>query len=103
MKSHRREIKHILAAGVVLAGVGLAVRRVAADAPAGRYTIANGTVYDTKTRLTWQQGVSSTVHTWAGGASYCTGNVGGLPGTGWRVPSLTELQTIVDDSRSSPA
>ena len=35
--------------------------------------------------------------------SYCTGNAGALPGSGWRLPSKTELQTIVDDSQHNPA
>jgi hypothetical protein len=72
-----------------------------ANAPAGRYTTANGTVYDTKTKLTWQQAVSSAAYTWADAKTYCSGL--SLEGTGWRLPTAKELQTIVDESRSNPA
>jgi hypothetical protein len=95
-----------MAAGsLALAGLLLfaAVRPSAADAPAGRFTSAAGTVTDTKTGLVWHQGVPSGTYTWADAGTYCTSNTAGLPGSGWRLPSLTELQTIVDDSRSLPA
>jgi len=72
-----------------------------ANAPAGRYTTANGTVYDTKTKLTWQQTVASGTYNWAGAKTYCAGL--SLNGTGWRLPTIKELQTIVDDSRTNPA
>ncbi|MBN2575724.1 MAG: DUF1566 domain-containing protein [Deltaproteobacteria bacterium] len=87
-----------MAAVSVLAGLTLLAR---ADAPAGRYTIANGTVYDTRTKLTWQQAVPSTTYTWANAKTYCAGLP--LPGTGWRLPTAKELQTIVDESRSAPS
>jgi hypothetical protein len=67
-----------------------------ATAPAGRYAIANGTVYDTQTKLTWQQVTSMSSYTWADAKTYCSGL--SLDGTGWRVPAIGELQTIVDDS-----
>jgi hypothetical protein len=87
-----------IAAVLVLAGLTLLAR---ADAPAGRYTIANGTVYDTKTKLTWQQTVPSSTYTWANAKTYCSGL--SLAGTGWRLPTAKELQTIVDESRTSPS
>ena len=64
--------------------------------PPARYTIANDTVYDTQTQLTWQQAVPTTTHTWADAKTYCSEL--SLNGTGWRVPGIGELQTIVDDS-----
>jgi len=67
-----------------------------ATAPAGRYTISGGTVYDTKTRLTWQQTLSTTTYTWADAQSYCASLP--LAGGGWRVPSVKELLTLVDFS-----
>jgi hypothetical protein len=67
-----------------------------ASAPAGRYAIANGTVQDTQTKLTWQQVISTSLYTWADANTYCAGL--SLDGTGWRVPAIGELQTIVDDS-----
>ena len=83
-----------------------------ANAPAGRYVVTsggpdagtgNGTVYDTKTKLTWQQTVSSTSYSWADAKTYCAGVGASLGGTGWRLPTCKELQTIVDDSWIAPA
>jgi hypothetical protein len=87
---------------IVVAGLVIAVRRGAADAPPGQYTISNGTVADNKTGLVWQQVGSASTYTWPDAGTYCTSNTAGLPGTGWRLPSLNELQSIVDDSRQGP-
>jgi hypothetical protein len=69
-----------------------------ASAPAGRYTISAGTVYDTKTRLTWQQGFSASTMAWADAKTYCAGIGSTLAGTGWRLPTVKELGTLVDNS-----
>jgi hypothetical protein len=70
--------------------------RSSASAPSARYTIANGTVYDTATKLTWEQVISTSSYTWVDAKTYCSGL--SLNGTGWRLPAIGELQTIVDDS-----
>ena len=76
---------------VALATVAF-TRSADANAPAGRYTTSSGTVYDTKTKLTWQQAVAPGTYAWAGAKAYCAGlNLGG---TGWRLPTIKELQTI---------
>jgi Protein of unknown function (DUF1566) len=78
-----------------------------ANAPAGQYVVTaggtgNGTVYDTKSKLTWQQTVSSTTYyTWAAAKTYCAGVGASLGGTGWRLPTLKELQSLVDYSQST--
>jgi hypothetical protein len=72
-----------------------------ADAPTGHYNNANGTVYDTKTKLTWQEPGPSTPYTWTEAKTYCAGL--SLDGTGWRLPTVKELLTIVDESRRNPA
>ena len=71
----------------------------------GRYSYpATGTVYDTKTKLTWQQTVDSPgQYLWADTKAYCAALGATLGGTGWRAPTLTELQTLVDESRSDPS
>jgi hypothetical protein len=75
-----------------------------ADAPAGRYTVTGGTVYDSKTKLTWQQAVpATTYYTWAAAKTYCGGVGAILGGTGWRLPTRNELLTIVDYSRTNPS
>jgi len=85
---------------VALATVAF-TRSADANAPAGRYTTTGGTVYDTKTKLTWQQAVAPGTYTWAGAKTYCSGlNLGD---TGWRLPTVKELQTIVDDSQKNPS
>jgi hypothetical protein len=72
-----------------------------ASAPAGRYTTTGGTVFDTKTKLTWQQTVPAATYAWAPAQTYC--KTLSLAGTGWRLPTRKELQTIVDYSQSNPA
>jgi Protein of unknown function (DUF1566) len=84
-------------------------RSVDAAAPAGHYVVSagsgtdNGTVYDTKSKLTWQQTVSSTTYTWAAAKTYCAGVGTSLGGTGWRLPTMKELYSLVDSqSTTSP-
>jgi hypothetical protein len=84
-------------AAVWLAG-SLDVRPVSANAPPDRYTHTSDTEYDTKTRLTWQKAPDPTPVTYGAAVSYCLGL-----GSGWRMPTLKELQTIVDDSRVDPS
>lgn len=72
-----------------------------ADAPQGRYTISNGIVYDTKTKLFWEQVVSPATFDWTGAKTYCA--MLNHDGMGWRLPSMKELQTIVDEKRYGAA
>lgn len=74
-----------------------------AAAPAGHFTIgtgaALGTVHDNETSLTWQQGVSPSTQTQAASITYCTSLA--LAGGGWRLPTVLELRSIVDESVAS--
>lgn len=85
---------------VVLAFLSLALSGpwASANAPAGRYTVSNGIVVDTRTRLSWQQTSSATTYQWLAGSNACK-----AIGTGWRLPTQKELLTIVDFSRTAPA
>ena len=80
-------------------------RSVDAAAPAGHYVVTpgsgtgNGTVYDSKSKLTWQQTLSSRAYTLADAKTYCAGVGTSLGGTGWRLPTIKELQSIVDLSQ----
>ena len=74
-----------------------------AQVPPGRYTTTGGTVHDSMTNLTWQQISPSVTYTWALAKTYCTGAGTTLGGAGWRLPTVKELLTIVDDSRSNPS
>ncbi len=61
----------------------------------------NGTVTDSSTGLMWQQAEPG-VMTWTNALSYCNGL--GLGGNAdWRLPNITELDSIVDFTRYSPA
>jgi hypothetical protein len=90
---------------VVALPLGVAVIVAAparADAPAGRYSIAApGTVLDKRTGLTWQQGVDAKLYAWADAQAFCAALT--LQGGGWRVPSMKELQTLLDVRLQSPA
>ena len=68
----------------------------AQSAPPARYRIANGTVLDTQTKLTWQQVSPAAQYSLSDATDYCAGL--SLNGGGWRVPGIGELQTLVDDS-----
>jgi hypothetical protein len=59
---------------------------------------AGGVVLDQFTGLAWQQTLDAGSYTWSDAKTYCDGR-----GAGWRVPSLTELQTIIDDAQEYPA
>lgn len=101
MNIYRRYSSWILFALILIVVVSWAPRGHA-DAPSGRYTITTDTVYDTKTLLTWQRVPDAAAHAWSSAQMYCLGlNLGGM--TGWRLPSLKELQTIVDEQRKLPA
>jgi hypothetical protein len=66
--------------------------------PGTRYQAqTDGTVLDAATRLLWQQTTSTQTLTWSAAKSYCAG-LGG----GFRPPSLTELQTIIDYTVGPP-
>jgi hypothetical protein len=73
-----------------------------AAAPAGRYVVSGGTVYDTKTKLTWQQQTTATNYSWADAKTYCSSAaVSSLGGVGWRLPTIKEWFTLIDFSRTS--
>jgi len=64
--------------------------------PAAHYQVeADGTVLDAYTGLTWQQAQSTHVYLFSGAPAACA--------SPWRLPSPTELQTIVDDTQHDPA
>jgi hypothetical protein len=74
--------------------------------PPNQYTAASGEVTDNYTGLVWQQTDSATpsgaaVIPWSGAAGYCAAL--GLNGHTWRVPSINELATLVDEAHVAPA
>jgi hypothetical protein len=78
-------------------GGPLAVRCVrGGQAPTGaHYTVADGTVHDNWTGLTWIQSPSSSAMLPSTVGSYCMSQT--LAGGGWRAPSANELETLWGD------
>lgn len=67
-----------------------------------RFTDNNdGTVTDNSTGLVWMQETDAAL-LWQDAVTYCQTNAQGLPGSGWRLPSIGELQSIVDLSQGLP-
>jgi hypothetical protein len=58
-------------------------------------------VKDLRTKLTWQQAAPEMSYARMDASAYCASLA--LDGSGWRVPGVGELQTIVDERRASPA
>jgi hypothetical protein len=82
------------------------VRCVRSDAPptpppTPRYQAAADTVLDKQTKLTWQRIVDPTRRNWDAAKAYCAQLP--LAGGGWRLPSMRELQSLVDESRFEPS
>ncbi len=72
------------------------------DAPPCRYTFpVSETVKDTETELTWQRTLDAALHSRAQAAAYCQALA--LDGVGWRLPTVKELQSIVDVAKTSPS
>jgi hypothetical protein len=73
-----------------------------AEAPPGQYTdLGDGTVRDNETGLVWQQRVDDTTVNQAAAISHCDAlTFAGR--TDWRLPSVLELRSIVDETRSAP-
>jgi hypothetical protein len=61
-----------------------------------RYDVQSDGVHDLVTGLTWQRDVSPKQF-WSDAMTTCS-----TRGAGWRLPSLTELQTIVDETKHDP-
>jgi len=63
-----------------------------------RYEVqADESVHDATTGLTWQRAVAPK-QAWSDAMTFCS-----TLGACWRLPSLTELQTIVDETKENPS
>jgi hypothetical protein len=67
------------------------------------YSVGADTVLDQRTLLVWQRANAPSKMTLGDASTYCQGL--GLVGysSGWRLPSLRELRTLIDWSTSKPA
>lgn len=58
------------------------------------------TVLDRTTGLHWQQGITAAYMDWSAAQSHCTTLGNSLPGTGWRLPTATELRGLVNRGKA---
>ena len=67
-----------------------------------KYNDGGGTVSDIATGLMWQKATAPGTYTWAQAISYCENlTLGGH--SDWRLPTIEELDSIVDYGRVDPA
>ncbi|WP_437819224.1 DUF1566 domain-containing protein [Sorangium sp. So ce1078] len=70
--------------------------------PPDQYTVVSpGEVMDNYTGLVWQQGYSPATMTWDEAETYCA--TLGLNDHAWRLPSIRELATLVDEAQVAPS
>jgi Protein of unknown function (DUF1566) len=82
----------------------LYTRCVRAEQAAGatpRYTIKDGFVSDENTQLMWEQPLQTSTFGLTQAAEYCKALA--IDGGGWRLPSVNELVSLIDESRAKPA
>jgi hypothetical protein len=86
----------------VVGGLGfLAALGALAAAPTGRYRIDGRTAYDTTSMLTWNRDFEPAL-TFAAANTYCSDlSLNGFDD--WRLPTLKELQSLVDFRTGNPA
>ena len=102
MTKNAPRVNHGLLWIVALCLLGVNIPAAAAS-PSGRYVTTTGgpvvTVYDTMTKLTWQQSFYSVANQ-AAGKTYCAGIPTDQQMT-WRLPTTKELLTLVDFSSAT--
>jgi len=81
--------------------LALSPAAVRANTPANRYQISTDTVFDNTTRLTWPRTYAPSPGdydnmAWSDAGAYCAAR-----GAGWRLPTVTELQSILDYSNEA--
>lgn len=55
---------------------------------------------DAKSELVWQRTAADRDMMWKDGLAYCESNIVGLPGSGWRLPTVDELKGILLKEKS---
>jgi len=56
---------------------------------------ATSTWTDPSTGLVWQNPPYDGLKKWEDAKTYCTNNEAGLPGTGWHLPNISELRSLI--------
>jgi hypothetical protein len=70
------------------------------DVRPDHYTVGTDTVLDNETGLMWQSEESTSTFVFGDSSACDAATTGGFDD--WRLPTVTELQTIVDETRSAP-
>jgi hypothetical protein len=72
--------------------------------PSRRFTLVmnNAAVLDNETGLVWQRTVGPPVEDWEFAWSLCVANATGGR-RGWRMPTVSELQSLIEPGASNPA
>lgn len=96
----KRAAQKVAAASAAICAL-IVVAVVGANAPTGRYEVNAETIYDTKTKLTWQRLSSADMMTQSNAIAHCL-NLS-LDGAPWRLPTVKELSSLIDVSSSAPA
>jgi hypothetical protein len=80
------------------------MRTARAAAPGRGYTVSGETVYDPRTKLTWQRSAPTTMYGSDDARGFCASAdlATALGGAGWRLPTVKELATLVDYSVAPP-
>jgi uncharacterized protein DUF1566 len=79
------------------------VRSDATPVSTPRYSVSDaGTVRDERTGLVWDRATKPTIGTWGDAFVYCDDLVR-ADKSDWRLPTLTELQSLIDETRMGPA
>jgi hypothetical protein len=100
MSTPLRQLGIVLSAATLLAPL-LMARTGSADAPAGHFSIDGDVVKDTATGLVWQRRTPEMAYAQPQAAAYCRALP--LAGSGWRLPTIKELHTLVDEGLANPA
>jgi hypothetical protein len=91
----------IIAAACSVGLFGALISGARADAPPCQYSTQSGTVLDHNTKLTWERDPLPDPVKWSDAKARCA--ILPLDGGRWRMPTIQELQTLIDESKYDPA
>lgn len=82
--------------------VGVVAGLLLAAAPAGRFSVDEELVHDRRTGLTWQRESDAKTLSYEAAEAFCLSSATAHR-RGWRLPTIAELQTLVDVRENDPA
>jgi hypothetical protein len=97
MPDRRLRRPSLVAIGLLALAV-LMARHASANSAPCPYSVSNGVATDVAAGLSWRAASTATAYGWVAAKGACAA----LLGT-WRLPTILELQTIVDEGHTSPA